>query len=520
MTASPIVSAIVTFHNEGAIALDTLEGMERVRRFADKEGILVEFVAVLDCADAETLRIVPNSPVLRDYDQIVEAHNRDLGTSRNSGVQAARGQFIGIFDGDDFYSDNWLVEALKVARINPSNYIVHPECQISFGATHCIAYMVDMNEHPNYPLQNCLAVHPWIACSFGAKTVYESTPYCRCDTKETGFGFEDWQWNLETISKGALHVHAKETAHYYRRKSSSMLTEMVGSGAVIRPSAFFDHPERWNLRLRAHALPDRDSKHVQGKELIPDWAVEGMRRLAPIDPTLNPTSEFLGQFILYSHPYDLAPGELYAKSIALLGGYCPDLICLVPWLAWGDKDDSAWQEPFALRAAGRRTLVISSVANDSERNSGVPEEFKLLEFGELSRSFSEDQQIKALTRLVLQSTASEVYVINSQLGWKLVKRHSKSFMATGKKIYASVSYRRNDQNNVCESSNGEISQWLREFEAGNVVAQAQIVDWERKAQEYAATSKSANRRSLSISQSANSSLGNRIIRRIKRYLRR
>ena len=465
--------------------MQTLAGMERLRRFADGVGIEVEFVSLLDCADSETLSAVQSSPVLRDHDQIIEISNRDLGMSRNNGIQAARGRFIGIFDGDDYYSDNWLVEALKVAMASTSNLIVHPELQISFGASNCVAHLLDMDKCPNYPLQNCLVIHPWIACSFGLKQIYEDTPYCRSDTAQTGFGFEDWQWNLETISKGARHVSALKTAHYYRRKVSSMLTGMVASGALIRPTAFFDHPERWNIRLRSHASPALTQVPDAQEQVMPQWAVQGFRNLAEIEPSLNPTTEFLDKFFVYLHPFDLAPGELYQKAVSFIGAYEPDVICLLPWLCWGAADDAAWQRLFSEHSAGKKVLVISSSCDDSTLNKDVPESYRLLEFGALSQSFSESNRIVVLARLILQSTASEIHVINSPVGWEVVKRHGKSFIATGKKIYASVHSVDSDSSEAVEFHTREITQCLQESDAGSEAAKLQIEAWETLALKYA-----------------------------------
>ena len=478
---SPMISVIVTFHAEGAVAQRTLQGIERLRRYAEYNGIEVEFVSVLDCADAETILAVKSSSVLRNNDQVIEVSNRDLGASRNSGIQVARGNFIGIFDGDDYYTDNWLVEALRVSKAAVDNLIVHPELQISFGSVHCVAHVLDMNEHPDYPMQNCLAVHPWIACSFGAKSIYEKHPYCRTDTKKTGFGFEDWQWNLETIAKGGRHVSAPSTAHYYRRKSSSMLTEMLALGAVIPPTEFFDHPERWNVELGSNSELFTYSNKKKSNILVPQWAIEGFRQIAEIEPELYPTKEFLGRFFLYTPPLDLAPGELYAKVFALLGEFRPDIICLVPSLAWGDDVDAEWQKTFSARTIGQKALVISCNSDDSQLNKLVSEKFKLLEFGELARNYTENQQIQVLTRLILQSTASEIYVIKSPIGWELIKRHSKSFIASNKRIYVSISNRGTDQdpNVIGEQYHTEITPWLHEYATDSNLAQSQTTIWER-----------------------------------------
>jgi len=243
--SEPHVSGIVTFHGEGILAHYTLLGLDRLRKYALAEGIHTEFVAVLDCADAETREIVLNSPVLGGDDTVLEVDNRDLGLSRNSGIQAARADLIGVFDGDDYYSANWLAEALSTLRLRTGNVVVHPEYQVSFGTAHCIARPVDMDEELDYPLVSCLAVHPWTACAFGTREMFLEFPYGATNARQSGFGFEDWHWNLELLAHGYRHVSAAGTAHYYRRKAASLLTDTIANNAIIRPSRFFSSGKHW-----------------------------------------------------------------------------------------------------------------------------------------------------------------------------------------------------------------------------------------------------------------------------------
>ena len=243
----PIISAIITFHSEGLLANKTLLGLERLRKFSEQRGTAVEFVIVLDSADADTTRVIKTNSTIRPSDQIIVVNNRDLGASRNSGILVAKGNYIGIFDGDDYYSENWLFEALKVVQQKGESVIAHPEFIISFGAVHAVADVWDMDDEKNYSLSNCFSVNPWASCSFGSKATYLKHPYCRTDSKTTGFGYEDWHWNLELISDGIRHVAVKQSALFYRRKAASMLTSMVAQGVIVRPTEFFNNTKKWKL---------------------------------------------------------------------------------------------------------------------------------------------------------------------------------------------------------------------------------------------------------------------------------
>lgn len=242
---SPLISAVVTFHGEGLLAHKTLLGLERLRRFANQRNTVVEFVLVLDSADSETTRTVRSSPVLRDSDQIIEVANYDQGASRNSGISVARGEYLCLLDGDDYYSENWFVSALDTVDSKQGVVVVHPDYVVCFGLVHSIGKILDLDRTPDYPLANLFSVHPWVCSSFAKRDIYLRHPFLSSDSKQTGFGFEDWHWNLEVLAEGIRHVSAPCTALFYRRRSSSVLAGHHEQRVVVRPSRFFDTPEKW-----------------------------------------------------------------------------------------------------------------------------------------------------------------------------------------------------------------------------------------------------------------------------------
>lgn len=239
------IDAIVTFHAEGIIAHRTLLGLTRVRQHALQHAIDVRIIAVLDNANDDTREIIQHSTLLQACDRIIETRNGDPGASRNDGIRASRAEYIAIFDGDDYYSANWLTEAVATAHAREGDVVVHPALQVTFGTVHCVAESLDMDEAPEYPLANCLTVNPWGACSFGRREIYLRCPYHANDFKDTGFGYEDWHWNLELLAHGIRHVKAPGTAHFYRRKAASVLSSHSAGGAVLRPSPFFSSQQPW-----------------------------------------------------------------------------------------------------------------------------------------------------------------------------------------------------------------------------------------------------------------------------------
>ncbi|MFF5425559.1 MULTISPECIES: glycosyltransferase family 2 protein [unclassified Streptomyces] len=103
----PKLSVVVPFHNVGAYAPDTLRSLARN---ADPE---FEFLLVDDCSTDDTPEIldrwrdrVPNATVIR--------HETNLGVAqaRNTGIDAARGEYLTFLDGDDWYAPGHLAAAV------------------------------------------------------------------------------------------------------------------------------------------------------------------------------------------------------------------------------------------------------------------------------------------------------------------------------------------------------------------------------------------------------------------------
>lgn len=236
----PLVSAIITFHREGVLGHPTLLSIERCRQHAEARGITVEFVITLDNADDETRRVVTTHPAIRPCDRIHEVSFRDLSSCRNFAIGEARGRYIGTFDGDDFFSRNWITRCVELIREQGEHVILHPEMMLAFGGWNAYWWQVDqLGEY--YRRGALLTTNYWNACAFAVRDVFDRCPYDVSRVGEAGFGFEDWHWNCETIAAGYVHRTAPRTVRFERRKEGGSLNVAHQmAGAVIRPTRFFD----------------------------------------------------------------------------------------------------------------------------------------------------------------------------------------------------------------------------------------------------------------------------------------
>lgn len=234
------VTAVITFHREELVAHKALLSLKRCLESARAKGIRVEVVASLDRSNQETARVVSSHLETGTIDQLLWLDHGDLGSCRNDAVQAASGDRVLICDGDDYLSADFIVRCMETASGQSADTIVHPELIVTFEDETNFWWQRG-SDRVEFDPCCMLVMNPWNACSFASRDVYLRTPYVRARPGETGFGFEDWHWNCETLAAGCKHVVAPRTVHYVRKKRSGSLNNAhTHMNALIPPTRLFD----------------------------------------------------------------------------------------------------------------------------------------------------------------------------------------------------------------------------------------------------------------------------------------
>lgn len=182
--------------------------------------------------------------------------------------------------------------------------------------------------------------------------------------------------------------------------------------------------------------------------IVPDWVCAELAELALIEPELTPTSAFIKRFHVYRPPMMRDAAEVYAQCRRLVDDLQPDMVLLVPWLVKGGADLGALHHAEAATRAGCKVLLVATENAESPWASRVPDGAGFLEFGKLSHKLSAEQRMTVFARVMLDTPARVVHVINSQLGWELVKRHGRSLTALEKRIFVSVFSDGRDENGI------------------------------------------------------------------------
>ena len=237
---SPAVSVVITFHGEGLLAHKSLLSLGRCAATAQQNGESVEIIATLDRPDSETDRVVRSYDAPGRPDQILALDAGDLGISRNAAIQASNGRWILICDGDDYLSADFIVRSLLAIREVGDKAILHPELVVHFGLENSLWWQVG-DDDPAFEPACLLACNPWNSCCFASRSTFLGTPYRLARPGESGFGFEDWHWNSETLARGHPHRIAEGTMHYVRKKTHGSLNlNHAAHNALIHPTQLFD----------------------------------------------------------------------------------------------------------------------------------------------------------------------------------------------------------------------------------------------------------------------------------------
>jgi glycosyltransferase involved in cell wall biosynthesis len=219
------VSIIVNGHTEGLLVMPSLRSAHRARSVAREHGINVETIYVLDAPDQPTIEQFSLGGE-RDA-RLITVQHRDLGLSRNAGVEAARGKWIAFLDGDDLWCETWIRDAFIHAEARGSDTIWHPEFNLTFGLEEEFFLHTDM-ENPAFDIGMLAITNCWTALCFASRDILSRVPY-RAINLADQLGFEDWAWNMDVISAGLIHKTVPETVHAIRKKRKGLLQKSLGS---------------------------------------------------------------------------------------------------------------------------------------------------------------------------------------------------------------------------------------------------------------------------------------------------
>lgn len=315
----------------------TLHSLQQCAKEAKEAGIVVELVAVFDCADDVTrqvFRSVPMPAFCRVEE--VDVNLGSLGLARNAGIERAKGEFIWTSDADDLVSSNCIVALLNTARHHPHPKVaVFLEYLCAFGDKYfnCRYVGSEYLTAADFAYQ-----HPYVSRIFVSRATFDSIRYD--DLRVTsGFAYEDWYMNCELRAMGYDMAVAPDTVFFYRQRVGSLLRQADAASARLVPhSRLFD--------ARGFQVDMQVCREQMG-----DWR-QFMRRRREVFHADN-TQSFMQSEKLVGYLLAAArlEPEIEPHRVESAHSYCP-----LPWNPrhWGMRLESLYR----MLGAGRFTDVV------------------------------------------------------------------------------------------------------------------------------------------------------------------
>lgn len=227
------LTVIVTAHDETVVAGPTMRSADLAVEAARERGYTVQPIIALDAATEATTAYFQQSRF--DHWERRILNEGDLGRVRNALLPDTDGDLIAFLDADDLFSENWLAEgcaAIRAGDKRGEKLIAHPELNVLFDRNAAVTRNVDQDSAlftphyfyvRNYYDSLCLA----------PREAHLAAPYTPRDIPN-GLSYQDWQFSMETMSRGWKHVVVKDTIIFKRRRDFSLVMESKGRRSLVR----------------------------------------------------------------------------------------------------------------------------------------------------------------------------------------------------------------------------------------------------------------------------------------------
>ncbi len=170
----------------------------------------IEIIVVSDASPDNTAEIVAKFPTVK---LITHKINKGLGASRNTGIKAAKGEYIVCLDADDKFAPNTIEELMRFA--NPDTMVI-PGLQ-EFGNSHNLH-----TAQPPFTKESLLQSNRIHCASLYPKRYWEMVNgYDESELMRAGY--EDWDFWLRIIIAGCKAVQLSGPLFFYRIHDESMI---------------------------------------------------------------------------------------------------------------------------------------------------------------------------------------------------------------------------------------------------------------------------------------------------------
>ena len=233
------VSFNITAHREGYLLHKTLKSIAANQKYALENGVpSIEINIHLDNSDITT-RLIAERFCSKNLSASLY-HNSfgDSSVSRNFLIDKCKGKYVIFFDGDDFFTENFVAEAYRLSELYKLPTIYSAEYIIDFNNSinnriYTVESTVELPARKTVFFENNL----YISQNFVHSSIYRQIKYL---PTAAIYGFEDWQWNTQVINAGFDFQVVPGTLFFYRKKDGAASLLNIHSKLVLEHTPLFE----------------------------------------------------------------------------------------------------------------------------------------------------------------------------------------------------------------------------------------------------------------------------------------
>jgi glycosyltransferase involved in cell wall biosynthesis len=219
MTEYPFFSVVIPTYNRAAFIKPTLQS------FLSQTYPNIEIIVVDNCSTDNTDQVLDSFIRAGLIKFIKHEQNFERARSRNTGMKAARGDFLTLLDSDDYMYPNNLADAAKYARTHPDIKCFHNlfEFVNSGGKV--------LRRYPMPSLRNqrkAIAGGNFMSCigDFIHREIYQRYEF---DTTPELIGAEDWEFWLRVLADHQVGRIEKVNSGVLQHDGRSVNSQNLGS---------------------------------------------------------------------------------------------------------------------------------------------------------------------------------------------------------------------------------------------------------------------------------------------------
>ncbi len=225
--SKPKISIIIPCYNMGGF-ID--EAIQSVQQYPDNK--IYEIIVVNDGSD-DTYTIGKLKHWEDKGIKIIHQENKGLGNARNTGIQAAQGDYILLLDADNKILPEYV--SLSIEEFDQ-----HPETAIIYGDALFFGEENKIKKVPDFSIEALLKENYIDACTVFRKEVWNAVG--GFDENMPVMGWEDWDFWLRAFFKGYKFKHINKVLFEYRVRGDSMIQTTKQHQEILR-NYIFSKPE-------------------------------------------------------------------------------------------------------------------------------------------------------------------------------------------------------------------------------------------------------------------------------------